>query len=101
MQDNHGLNWVLFWDECGWAGQCVEYDIGVQSKSLDEIPELIEVTVMTEMRESERLTGQKFGGIGPAPDHFRAQLEACAGAYQPKRPPAMFEEMNVRLALCA
>jgi hypothetical protein len=61
---------ILFRDGDLWVGQCIEYDIGAQAKTLTELHKKLELTVMLDLQESVKRHGVPFKGIQPAPSYF-------------------------------
>jgi hypothetical protein len=51
---------VLFRDGDLWVGQCIEYDIGAQAKTLTELHKKLELTVMLDLQESVKRHGVPF-----------------------------------------
>lgn len=85
MKQEDGLRVVIFSEEGKWIAQCLEYDIGAQADTLDDLITFLELTVKHEMRESEVRNGEPFAGIPPAPERFHKMWERRSGAFVPER----------------
>lgn len=86
---------VLFQDDGVWVGQCLEYDIGAQADTLDELRIRLRLVIDLERDESARQNGMLFAGIGPAPSHFFDKWEAAP--LVPKDP----DPSSIDMAVCA
>lgn len=69
---------VIYPENDQWVGQCVEYDIGAQASSMDDLRERLEAAIFANLNESLRMSDVPFGGIDPAPEQFHKMLEQCA-----------------------
>jgi hypothetical protein len=96
---------ILFRDSDLWVGQCIEYDIGAQAKTLTELHKKLELTVMFELHESLKRHGVPFKGIDPAPGRFADMWNKQAGEFKPVSDVASHKtaspEVGLELALCA
>jgi hypothetical protein len=61
---------VVFKDGDSWVAQCLEYDIGAQASSLDELHDRLLVTFFAECEESHARNGEPLKGIDAAPQYF-------------------------------
>jgi hypothetical protein len=70
---------ILFREGDLWVGQCIEYDIGAQAKTLTELHKKLELTVMLDLQESVKRHGVPFKGIQPAPNSFADMWDKQSG----------------------
>ena len=70
MEANNQIRVIAYKDEGLWVAQCLEYDIGVQAKDFDSLYDLFCCALAAEYKESKKLHGKPFEGIGKAPKHF-------------------------------
>jgi hypothetical protein len=67
---------VLFMEgETGWSAQCLEYDIAVQAKTLNDLYSELERVLISQIALDEELGRRPFEGIGKAPGHFWKAFE--------------------------
>lgn len=81
-----------------WVIQGIEYDITAHSAELGKLPRVFERALAHNAYITQRLGREPFGGIGPAPDKYRAMFEAATVAL-PADPPTSLPiaEMAIRL----
>lgn len=61
---------ILVFQEGGiWVGQCVEYDIGAQGRSISEMAKRLVVAIEAEEQISRKRHGEAFRSIPAAPSH--------------------------------
>ena len=72
-------------DGDAWVAQCIEYDIGAQASTVDELTERLSLTLDAEMQHTLEQGGSPFAGIPPAPSHFGDIWEKTAGEFRPGR----------------
>ena len=89
---------IVFNEGDMWAAQCLEYDIGAQANTLEELKERIEAAIDAECRESLARNGARFAGILPAPSHYERMWNKQAGRFTPE---TSFSDHSVEYALCA
>jgi len=75
---------VMFQDGETWVGQCLEYDIGAQASTVEELHARLLLVVELDRKESLQKHGVEFKGIEPAPKHFHDMWEKRAGEFTPK-----------------
>ncbi len=63
------LRILVFQEEGIWVGQCVEYDIGAQGRSISEMAKRLVAAVEAEEHFSRERHGEAFHGIPAAPAH--------------------------------
>ena len=66
---------VFFKDGDLWAGQCLEFDIGVQARDLDTARSRLKMAIEIERKTSIEINGEAFKGIDPAPAYFHEMWE--------------------------
>lgn len=70
MEDQMKLR-VLIRQEHGiFVAQCLEYDIGAQASSLEELKSRFEMTLQAELQETMQRHNVPFHGIPEAPSEF-------------------------------
>jgi hypothetical protein len=74
---------ILFREGDLWVGQCIEYDIGAQAKTLTELHKKLELTVLFELQESLNRHGVPFKGIRSAPSSFADMWNKQSGEFRP------------------
>ena len=89
---------IAFRDGDMWSGQCLEYDIGAQANSLEELKERLDAVMEAECQEGLEWTGSQFGGILPSPAYYQQMWEKQAGRFSPV---ASLSDRKVEYALCA
>ena len=103
MTSDSMLRIVILREGDGWATQCLDYDIGAQADDLDTLRERLIAVINAERVESERRTGEPFGGIDPAPQYYHDIWERQAVHYTPTlaKMKEAGEGFEFQLALCA
>ena len=88
------LRVILFFDcdTASWNAQCLEYDIGAQAKSIEELQTRFEVTIRAEIEESVQANETPFAQIPKAPDYFFEQWENRSGLFTPNKVPELRQE---------
>jgi hypothetical protein len=66
---------VFFKDGDLWAGQCLEFDIGVQATDLDTARSRLRMAIEIERKTSIEVNGTPFKGIEAAPAYFHDMWE--------------------------
>lgn len=95
---NH-LRFVVFRESDQWIGQCLEYDIGAQAETLDELRLRLEITVAEEAKDST-VNGIPFTDVPAAPQAFFDMWERCKNMLNYKGD-GQEDAMSLDLALCA
>lgn len=98
MSQQEELRVVVFMEGEQWVAQCLEYDIGAQGSSLEELRSRFEATLNAERMESRRRNVKDFAGIDPAPAYFKDMWNKCPGEYTPTPAP---KDIPFRMAMCA
>tara|TARA_R110000787_G_scaffold36855_5_gene93823 strand:- start:242 stop:538 length:297 start_codon:yes stop_codon:yes gene_type:complete len=98
MPQETTLRTVIFKDGDSWVGQCLEYDIGAQANSLEELHRRLRIVIAAERAESTKQNGAAFAGIDPAPKYFHDMWEKRSGFFRPNTEGA---EPESEMALCA
>ena len=63
------LRILVFQEDGIWVGQCVEYDIGAQGRSISEMAKRLVAAIEAEEQISRERHGEAFRGIPAAPAH--------------------------------
>ena len=100
VSESQVIRAIIFRDGHAWIGQCLEFDIGAQAESLDELRARLKVAVDADRRESIRRGGEPFEGIDPAPQHFHDMWERRSGDYTPIAGNAV-SSVKFEMGLCA
>ncbi len=98
MSEPKAIRAVLFKDGHAWCGQCLEYDIGAQADSLDELHSRLRVAIDAERDESIARNGEAFKGIDAAPQYYFDMWDRRSGLFTPT---VDGDDSEVELALCA
>ena len=104
MTNTKEIRAIVFKDGDAWVAQCLEYDIGAQAATVEELDELLDLTIRAELQASIEVNGEPFKGIPPAPKFFFDMWGNQAGTYEPRNPSNILADHNqvkVHLALCA
>ena len=83
MNDTQELHVVVFQEEEYWVAQCIEYDIGAQGKTLDDMIAHFALTVDAELRESAEREIMPFSSIDPAPPYFKKMWDGRSSTLEP------------------
>ena len=83
MTEHQVIRAIIFRDGPSWVGQCLEYDIGAQADSLEDLHARLRLAIKAERRESIKINGTPFAGIDPAPKHFHDLWAKTAGKFEP------------------
>lgn len=75
---------LVFQEDGAWVAQCLEYDVGAQAASLEELRVRFDAVFMAECHESLKVNGKPFAGIDPAPEHFQNMWDQTSGVFTPK-----------------
>lgn len=75
------LHFVVFREEECWVAQCIEYDIGTQACSLEQVQLRIAAALQAEVAESLTRYGTLLGGLGAAPRQFSAIWARRSSSY--------------------
>lgn len=67
-----------------WTAQALEYDIGAQANSLEELARRFHVTIQLDRQYSIDKFGEAFKGIEPAPQFFHDLWETADQNFDPK-----------------
>jgi hypothetical protein len=94
------IRFVVFCESAHWVAQCLEFDIGAQANSLQEIQRRIPVVLKCEADEGRARYGAPFRGLDEAPRHFRAIWDKRSGGYTPIHAVDV-RGVRVDVALCA
>lgn len=97
------IRMVVFPDDNAWVAQCLEYDIGAQGDSVEEVTARFEAALMANILESIKRTGEPFGGIDPAPEYFNDKWNSRVDGYSGHKQLPVDDQGHVELelALCA
>lgn len=63
------LRILVFQEDGIWVGQCVEYDIGAQGRSISEMATRLIAAIEAEEQLGRERHGKAFSGIPAAPAH--------------------------------
>jgi hypothetical protein len=77
------IRFVIFREGDHWLGQCLEFDLGVQAKTLQEVHRRLPFVLECEMRESVSRYKLPFSGLDAAPTDFRRLWAGRSGEYTP------------------
>jgi hypothetical protein len=80
------VRFVIFREGDHWVGQCLEFDIGVQARTLQEVHRRIPCALECEMRETASRYRIPFSGLDAAPADFRKSWAGRSGEYTPVLP---------------
>ena len=69
------LRIVAFQEGDGWIAQCVEYDLCVQGSDIAQAKRRMTALILLEAKHTEKVHGEPFAGLDPAPDYFTAMFE--------------------------
>ena len=97
ISDTISIRVVVFQDEGKWVGQCLEYDIGAQADTIDDLNDRLQVVLKAELKESLERHGLPFGGIDRAPERFQHMWDRRARSVDVS--PAAWIQPNHRMAL--
>jgi len=86
MSDASSLRVVVYQEDEQWIAQCVDYDIGAQGTSFDDMSVKFALTLRADFEESMSRHGEAFSGIDPAPAHFEKMWESRPADVQSVRP---------------
>jgi len=75
------LHFVVFGEDECWVAQCLEYDLGTQGCSLEQIQLRIAATLQAEVGESLTRYGTLLSGVGAAPRRFSAIWAKRSSSY--------------------
>lgn len=75
------LHFVVFQEHECWVAQCLEYDIGTQACSLEQIQLRIAAALQAEAEESLTRYGTLMSGLGAAPRQFSAIWAKRSSSY--------------------
>ncbi|MEQ9642520.1 MAG: hypothetical protein RIM84_21005 [Alphaproteobacteria bacterium] len=81
------------------VAQCLEYDIGAQGESFEDVTERFHIAFEAEYEASIEIRGEPFAGVPPAPRQFFEMWEECSSTV--KRYPAREAVPSIELASCA
>jgi hypothetical protein len=86
-----------------WIAQCLEYDIGVQSRDPNELAKRLMAALEAERAETIRRHGKAFAGLQAAPDHFFKAWDKRVTLFKPAETMNLPDhpEIAVELALAA
>lgn len=70
MENSTQIRVIMKHDGDLWVAQCLEFDIGAQAESPEDVQNRLNVALKAELQISVEMTGEPFGGIDPAPKHF-------------------------------
>lgn len=97
ISDTISIRVVVFQDEGKWVGQCLEYDIGAQADSIDELSDRLQVVLKAELKESMDRHGKPFAGIDSAPERFQHMWERRARSVDVSPAPWMLSNKSMSL----
>ena len=95
--DTISIRVVVFWDEGKWVGQCLEYDIGAQADTIDDLNDRLQIVLKAELKESMERHGKPFEGIDKAPERFEHMYDRRARSVDVS--PAPWMQGNKSMAL--
>lgn len=93
------VRFVVFQQGEQWVAQCLEYDIGAQARSLQEIQPRVAAVLECEFEERYSRYKSLFGGLGAPPNHFAALWAKRLTSYIPLRAVSM-SGVRVEVAIC-
>lgn len=76
---------VVYPEADQWVAQCVEYDIGAQAATMEDLFKRFDAAVYANLNESLRRSDVPFDGIDPAPQEVRDIWENCGKNVPPAR----------------
>ena len=82
-EHTHELRVVVFRDNEKWIAQCVEFDIGAQGETFDDVATRFALAIGADFQESMQRHGKPFGGIDPAPRWYAELWEGRARTVPP------------------
>jgi hypothetical protein len=74
-EDAFKLSVLFIEGEAGWSAQCLQHDIAVQAKTLNELYCEMERVLVSQIALDEELGRKPFEGIGKAPEQFWKAFE--------------------------
>lgn len=70
MKDHYTIRVLAIQEGSWWVGQCLEYDIAAQAKSLPDLYYELERTVIGHLLVAEQRGFRALEDLPPAPQHF-------------------------------
>lgn len=70
MKDAFKIRVITCKDGDNWVAQCLEYDIGAQGDSIEDVTAKFQMALIANLQESVEKSGVPFEGIEPAPQYF-------------------------------
>jgi hypothetical protein len=91
----------MFQEAGKWVGQCLEYDIGAQADTIDDLTVRLQVVLKAELAESVERHGRPFAGIDRAPERYQLMWERRARSLEVSLAPwvAANRDMSLDYAL--
>lgn len=87
---------VVFREAGWWVAQCLEYDHVSISKSLEELPDVLQGVVMAQILFSLERETHPFHGFPPAPPRFWKMFEDAADQLPSPAPLSLPDWIEVR-----
>lgn len=94
------IRFVAFREGELWVAQCLEFDIGAQANSRQEIQRRIPAVLQCEVKEGKARYGAPFSGLDVAPPHFRTVWAKRLGSYTALHAVDV-ADVRVEVAFCA
>lgn len=89
---------LVYLEDGNWIGQCLEYDISCQAKSMHDLRKRIMKSIAANMAIADSLE-KKLSDIGPAPDKFWKMFNESQEEFKNNSFPMRGPEINPTLRL--
>lgn len=99
--DSNPIRIVVYRDGEAWVAQCLEFDIGTQAESPNELRDRLDDVIAMEAAISAKYHGKPFAGIDPAPQRFFDMWDSCESDVQEWNSSDCVKHAKVEMAMCA
>lgn len=79
------LRIVIYQEQAFFVAQCLEYDVRVQAKTIQEVINYIYLALLETKHDSLQRHGEAFAHIDPAPEQFHEMWKHRAATIRPRR----------------